>query len=105
MVMIRKASPVKMEEMDQGKDQNNFADVSDFSESDGVGELNQWKDQNDFSDISDISESDEDDSEGEYNADDVGAEDGVSIDEKNVISDHDDWVLPNRGNVRLPCLT
>jgi hypothetical protein len=30
MVMVRKASPVKMEEMDQGKYQNNFADVSNF---------------------------------------------------------------------------
>jgi hypothetical protein len=84
----RKASFVKMEELDQGKDQNDLSHE--------VKELDQGKDQNDFSDISDISESDENDSDSEYNANDDGAEDGVSTDETVVISDRNGWVLPNR---------
>ncbi|GJN05554.1 hypothetical protein PR202_ga23191 [Eleusine coracana subsp. coracana] len=98
----RKASFVKIEELDQGKDQNDFSDVDigDISESDEVEEeqLNQGKDQNDSSDIhvSGISESDEDDSSSEYNASDVGTEDGISTEEEIVVSDRDDLVLPNR---------
>ncbi|KAK3160594.1 hypothetical protein QOZ80_1BG0061650 [Eleusine coracana subsp. coracana] len=98
----RKASFVKIEELDQGKDQNDFSDVDigDISESDEVEEeeLNQGKDQHDSSDIhvSGISEFDEDDSSSEYNANDDGTEDGISTDEEIVISDRDDLVLPNK---------